>query len=198
MNFFDIRLPRELESDDGAATIRRVLSARTVRIWPGGTLDVPVIALGDPLKQALVKARLRGQVRLGFEAIRDRLASEKKGIDNVRKRNAAPYGNRISRLILFSDDGAPRLYRHIEQLLQDHGPRILGCLLDGDSGVLGQLMARKDSQIKVVMLEHRSAVSDLLRAMAAGEETGGGSVADPLPHPDRTSAAFCEIVEKPE
>jgi hypothetical protein len=165
MNLSDIRLPRELEADDSATSILRILSARTSKLWPGGTQEVPVISMTDPLEQALVKARLRGQILCGFDAIRDKLASEKKGIMNVREQSAAPYGNRVSRLILFSDDGAERLYRHIEQLLQDHSPRVLGCLLNIDSSVLGRLIEGKDRQLKVLMAEHKEAVSELLRAI---------------------------------
>jgi hypothetical protein len=165
LNPLDIRLPRELEADDSATAIRRILSARTSKLWPGGIQEVPVISMADPLEQALVKARLRGQIRCGFDAIREKLESERKGIMNVREQSAAPYGNRISRLILFSDDGAERLYRHIEQLLQDHSPRVLGCLLNIDSSVLGRLMAEKDRPIKVLMAEHKEVVSELLRAM---------------------------------
>jgi hypothetical protein len=168
LNLSNIRLPRELEVDDSATAIRRILSARTAKIWPGGAQEATVISMSDPLKQALVKARLKGQIRCGFEAIRERLASEKKGIMNIRKQGAPPYGNRISRLILFSDDGAERLYRHIEQLMRDHSPRVLGCLLNVDSSVLGHLMTGENRQIKVLMAEHKEAVSELLRAMMAG------------------------------
>jgi len=165
LNLSNIHLPRELEADDSATAIRRILSARTVKIWTRGTQEAAVIEMTDPLKQALVKARLKGQIRCGFEAIREKLASEKKGIMNIRKQGIAPYGNRISRLILFSDDGAERLYRHIEQLMENHSPRVLGCLLKIDSSVLGRVITGKDRQIKVLMAEHKEAVSELLRAM---------------------------------
>jgi hypothetical protein len=167
LNLSDIRLPRELEADDSATAIRRILSARTTTLWPGGNQEVPVISMTDPLEQALVNARLKEQIRCGFDAIVEKLRSEKKGIMNVRAQRCALYGNRVSRLILLSNDGAERLYRHIERLLQDHSPRVLACLLDIDNSILGRLLliAGKDRQIKVVMAEHKAAVSDLLRAI---------------------------------
>lgn len=170
LNFSDIHFPRDLEADGSAAAIRRILSARTAKLWPGGKLEAPVISMGPSLEQALVKARRKGQIRCGFEAVRERLESEKKGIMNVRERSPAPYGNRVSRLILFSDDGAERLYRHIEQLLQEHSPRVLGCFLSIDSSILGRLMAGEGRQIKVLMAEHKDAVSELLRAITAGPD----------------------------
>ncbi len=170
MNLSDIRLPRQLETDDTAETIRQVLMARTVKLWPGGELYVSMIMMSEPLKIVLQRARLRGQIRCGFEAIFDKLEGERKGIANVRERQGAPYGDRVSRLLLFSNDGAKRFYRHIEHLLQMHSPRLLGCLLNIDSSALGNLITGKDMKIKIVMAEHKEAVSEILRTIIAGHD----------------------------
>jgi hypothetical protein len=129
-----------------------------------------MIMMSDPLKKALQKARLKGQIRCGFEAIFDKLENERKGIANVRERQGAPYGDRVSRLLLFSNDGAERLYRHIEHLLQAHAPRLIGCLLDIDSSTLGNLITGKDRKIKLVMAEHKEVVSEILRGIIAGHD----------------------------
>ena len=170
MNLSDIRFPRQLEADNNADAIRQALMAHTVKLWPGGHLDVSMIMMSDPLKKALQKARLKGQIRCGFEAIFDKLENERKGIANVRERQGAPYGDRVSRLLLFSNDGAERLYRHIEHLLQAHAPRLIGCLLDIDGSTLGNLITGKDSKIKLVMAEHKEAVSDILRGIIASHD----------------------------
>ena len=151
-------------------TIRRALMDHTVKLWPGGNIDVPLITMDDSLKKVLQTARYKGQVRCGFEAISDKLASERKGIANVREHTGAPYGDRISRLLLFSNDGAERFYRHIEHLLQMHAPRLLGCRLDIDSDTLGHLITGKDSRIKIVMAEHKEVVSKILRTLVAGRD----------------------------
>jgi hypothetical protein len=165
VNLSHMRFPRQLEVDHDPETIRRVLMSRTVKLWTGGNLDVPLIAMSRPLGNALQTAMLRGQIRCGFEGISDKLKNERAGITNVRERGDAPYGERVSRLILFSNDGAERFYRHIESLLQLHSPRLLGCLLDMDSSALGKLITGKDRPIKLVMAEHKDAVSDVLRAI---------------------------------
>jgi hypothetical protein len=170
MNLSDIRFPRQLEADNIAEIIRQALMARTVKLWPGGHLDVSMIMMSDPLKKALQKARLKGQIRCGFEAIFDKLESERKGIANVRERQGVPYGDRVSRLLLFSNDGAERLYRHIEHLLQAHAPRLIGCLLNIDGSSLGNLITGKDRKIKLVMAEHKEVVSDILRAIIANHD----------------------------
>ena len=168
MNLSDIRFPRQLEVDDTAETIRQALMACTVKLWLGGDLDVSMITMSEPLKKVLRNARLEGQIRCGFEAIFAKLENEKKGITNVRERQGAPYGDRISRLLLFSNDGSERFYRHIEHLLQAHTPRLLGCLLDIDGSALGNVITGKDRKIKLVMAEHKEVVSGILRTIAAG------------------------------
>jgi hypothetical protein len=129
-----------------------------------------MIPMRDPLKRALQKARLKGQIRCGFEAILEKLENERKGIANIRERQGAPYGDRLSRLLLFSNDGAERLYRHIEHLLLAHAPRLLGCLLDIDGSTLGNIIAGKDMKIKIMMAEHKEVVSDILRGIIAGHD----------------------------
>jgi hypothetical protein len=165
MNLSEIRLPRQLEADDTSETIRQALMARTVKLWPGGELYVSTITMSDPLKIALQQARLKGQIRCGFETIVEKLENERKGIANVRERQAVPYGDRVSRLLLFSNDGAERFYRHIEHLLQIHTHRLLGCLLNIDSSELGNLITGKDRKIKLVMAEHKEAVTEILHAI---------------------------------
>jgi len=170
MNISDMRFPRQLEADGSDETIRGELMARTSRLWPGGEIDVPVISLSEPMKIALKQARLRSRIRFGFEPILQKLTGEKKGITNVREQTDALYGDRISRLLLFSNDGAERFYRHIEQILEAHAPRLLGCLLDIDGAALGELFTGKGSVIKIVMAEHKDVVSDVLRALVSGQE----------------------------
>ena len=165
MNLSDMRFPRQLEADGTVEVIRGALMARTVKLWPGGDLDVSMITMSDPLKKVLQKARLKGQIRCGFEAIFDKLESERKGIANVRERKDGPYGDRVSRLLLFSNDGAERFYRHIEHLLQAHAPRLLGCLLDINGSALGNVITGKDKMIKLVMAEHKEVVAEILRTI---------------------------------
>jgi hypothetical protein len=165
MNLSDMRFPRQLEANGTVEIIRGALMARTVKLWPGGDLDVSMITMSDPLKKVLQKAMLKGQIRCGFEAIFDKLESERKGIANVRERKGGSYGDRVSRLLLFSNDGAERFYRHIEHLLQAHAPRLLGCLLDINGSALGNVITGKDRMIKLVMAEHKEVVAEILRTI---------------------------------
>ena len=169
MNLPDMRLPRELEADGTAGTIRQVLMVRTIQLWSGSDLYVPMITMDDPLKKVLQRANGSGHVRCGLEAISSKLERERKGIAHLREGRGLQTGDRVSRLLLMSRDGAQRLYRHIEQLVQLHAPRLLCCMFDVDGNALGSLITGRERQIKVIMVEHKGIVSDLLRALIEGK-----------------------------
>jgi hypothetical protein len=165
MNLSDIRFPRELEADSAAEIIRQVLLTSAVMLRPDSDFTVSRIEMTGPLQIALRKARLQRRIRCGFEAITGQLENERIGITSVCERADVSYGKRISRLLLFSNDGACRLYRHIEQLLKAHAPRLLGCLLNMDSSDFGRLITDRESKIKIVMVDNKDAVGEVLRAM---------------------------------
>jgi hypothetical protein len=169
MSHLDMRLPRKLEADGTSGTISQVLMAHTVPLLPGSDISVPMITMGDPLKKVLQRANLNGQIRWGLEAISAKLAREKRGIDHLREGRGLPTGKRVSRLLLISNDGAQRFYRHIEHLLQLYAPRLLVCMLDMDSSALGSVITGKEKQIKVIMAEHKGVVSEILRTLLTGQ-----------------------------
>lgn len=168
MNLSDIRLPRELEADGTADSIRQVLEVRTVHLWPGGSLSISVIAASEVLRKVLRRASLNGHVRWGLEAISEKLKEEEKGIAHLRESRGLPTGHRVSRLLLVSNDGAERFYRDIERLLRAHVPRLFGCMVDIDGNELGNLVSSREKQVKVVMADHKSVVADILKAIAIG------------------------------
>lgn len=170
INLKSMRFPRELEADKNLEYIRQKLFADAVLLRPDSDFAVPRIEMNKVLKNAVLKARLHRHVCCGFDAIARKLENEKAGIAGVCKQLNTPYGNRISRLILFSNDGAPRLYRHIEQLLTINFPRLLGCLINMESKAFGHLINSKDSKIKIMMVENKNAVCEVLRAMTAGPD----------------------------
>lgn len=169
MNLSDIKLPRELEADGTAETIRQVLWARTIQLWRDGSLSIPVITASEALRNVLRRANLNGQVRWGLEAISDKLIEEERGIAHLREGRGLPTGHRVSRLLLVSNDGAERFYRNIERLLRAHIPRLFCCMVDIDGNELGSLVSGREKQIKVVMADHKSVVAEILRAMAKGK-----------------------------
>ena len=170
MELSSIAFPRQLESDGSVEKIRSALSLRKTKIRAEGNIEVPVIHVSESLIIVMKKTRMQRRVRFGLDDIFDRLAAEKKGIDHLHEQMQSKQGERISRLILFSNDGTERFYRRIEQILTEHCQRILGCRLDVDGQTLGQFITGRSVEIKVILVEHKDAVSDVLRALADSEK----------------------------
>ena len=159
-------LPREIEADPDHGTIRTRLAAPDRPLWRGGQTMVPVFPLGPPLAAALAAAYGAGQLVLGFERVAKALAAETRGLALVARRERATPRARISRLLLLSDDGADRLYRHAERLTVAHAPRVLVAVLAADAATLGRATTARDATVKVVLVQHKQAVAALMRALA--------------------------------
>lgn len=161
-----LRLPKLVEADPRGRHIPRMLCMRTRPLWRGSEREVPACTLSPRLVEVLRKARRTGRVVRGLEEAQRRLSNEDQGLGLADERSGAPRGVRISRLLLVADDGAERFYRHVEALLRRHGPRVLALRLDVDAGALGALLFGPDRRARLLMLDHREAVSAFLLAMA--------------------------------
>ena len=75
-----------------------------------------------------------------------------------------------SRLLVMADDGAERFYRQVERLLLRHGPRVLAVRLEVDADTLGEVVFGPGRRARLLLLDHKEAVSGVLLSMA-----------DPLP-----------------
>lgn len=160
-----VALPRALEADARSEEVRRVLGAQAAPMWAGGSLAVAHLPLTAPLAAALARAARRGFVRRGLEAVTDALDAQRTGL-------LAGQDVRVSRLLLCTDDGAERFYRGVERVLRDHAPRVLGAVLGVDGATLGRLLFGADATAKLVLVEHKDAVSDVLLALASPSHAG--------------------------
>ncbi|HPS93658.1 MAG TPA: hypothetical protein PK600_04270, partial [Deltaproteobacteria bacterium] len=135
-------------------------------LWPGGAVEVPVAVLSPELEAALRNAYRAGRVVRGLENAEKRLALEERGLCLADRKSAVERGVRVSRLLMLADDGAERFYRNVESLLRRHGPRILAVRLDVDAATLGELLFGPGRLARLLMLEHKDAVTEVLLAMA--------------------------------
>ena len=159
-------LPREIEADPGHEAIRARLAAPDRLLWRGGQVRVPVLPLRAAAAAALAAAAGAGHLVLGFERVAKALAAETRGLVLVARRGGSTRRARISRLLLLSDDGADRLYRHAEALMVAHAPRVLVTVLAADAAALGRATTARDATVKVVLVQHKQAVAALMRALA--------------------------------
>ena len=72
----------------------------------------------------------------------------------------------MSRLLILSDDGAERFYRHVESLLRRHGPRLLAIRLDSSAEELGSAVFRPGALARLLLVTHKDAVAKALLSLA--------------------------------
>ena len=170
-----LRLPKSVESDPRGPRLLCNLTTRTRLLWQGSEIGIPVARMTLELAEALRKAYSAGQVVRSLENAERALAAEERGLQMADRQSSVPRGARVSRLLLLANDGAERFYRHIEELLRRHGPRVLAVLLEIDENGLGELLFGPQSVARLLMLEHKQAVGSVLLAMAGQWEYSGSA-----------------------
>ncbi len=136
----NLRMPKELESTTEGEVISDRLFAETSPLWPDSTQDVPTVTIHHRLRQALFFARGVGHVLRGYDQIIPELEQGQRGLESLQKRTGQKASNRLSRLVFVTNDGAGRLYRRCDELLDRYGNRVLLCKLDVSSEELGGLL----------------------------------------------------------
>jgi hypothetical protein len=160
-----IRLPRPIEEDPRGDQVLSLLTMNTLPLWPGSGIEAASVQLTPRLIAALKSVHQAGQVVRGLELAENRLAREQRGQSISDRKTGNSRGERVSRLLLLSNDGSVRFYRNVEGLLRRHAPRVLAVLLECDSATLGELLFGPGSLARLLLLEHKEAVSHVLLSM---------------------------------
>jgi len=132
---------------------------------PSGTIKVPCVELNDNLIQALAFARRCGSLRGGLESIETLLQTEEAGLVSLRSKQKSKDPNRISRVLIFSNDGSDRFYRHCETLLVKYKTRVFGIKINADSILLGKSFFGKEKAVKAMLVSRKDAVIKVLSAV---------------------------------
>lgn len=160
------RLPKLVEADPRIHGLLEGLHSRAERLWPGGVLTVATAARSPAVEAALLLAQHEGRLVRGLEGAQTQLEAEKRGLANADRSRSTPRGERISRLLVLSNDGAERFYRQVEALLRRHGSRVLAIRFEMDAAQLGELLFGSGRVARLVMLERKESVSRVLLALA--------------------------------
>ena len=172
----DLRLPKLVEADPRGQELLHVLTAHARLLWPGGKIQVPMVAFSPALAKALRTAHRAGQLVRSLEGAERRLAAEDRGLGLVDQQSGVLRGARVSRLLVLADDGAERFYRQVEKLLRQQGPRVLALRLDIKAETLGQMLFGPGRRAVLLLLDHKEAVSAVLLALV---ESPDGSASQP-------------------
>ncbi len=156
------KLPRSLETDTEFQLLFHNLQKSFQVFSPDGTIKVPSVELSDKLIHALAFARRCGSLRGGLESIETLLQTEEAGLVAIRAKQKQKDPNRISRVLLFSNDGSERFYRHCDALLLKYKSRVFGIKINASSTLLGKTFFGKEKAVKAMLVTRKDAVIKVL------------------------------------
>ena len=155
-----MQLPKELAEEGLESEVREALALECVEIEGETTLSISVLKPNAELRKSLFYAKCMGEVVIGYEGIEKTLASERAGLQKVDNQS-----ERVSRLLLVSNDGSPRFYRELGFLNKKHGERVLICLLDMEGSALGKLLGLEGRAVKALLLNRKGSVVKVLKSL---------------------------------
>ena len=106
-----MKLPRQLENEGVDADVRAALERESIALFNDSDISVPVVKLNPKLRQHIFYAKSAGALVFGLQAIEDYLANELRGLQKVDGQS-----DRVSRLLIVTNDGSYRFYRGLEFL----------------------------------------------------------------------------------
>ena len=155
-----MKLPKQLEKEGVEPDVRSALEAERIALPGASEMVVPVLKLTPELRTNIFHAKSLGDLMIGYEAIAKALADELRGL-----RKTGSLGDRVTRLLMASNDGSPRFYRQLAFLQERQGPRLLICRLEVDSLLMGNILGFKDQVVKAVLLNKKKSVANVLKSL---------------------------------
>jgi len=163
-----LKLPKAFTDHPRAEALTAYFSRKEAPLREGGRVLVSWLPVDPTLTAALKAVHGTGHLAQGLELIATTLDREAKGLRMAREKTGQAASGRLSRLVFFANDGTERFYRDAESLLQRHGDRVWGCLLEADSATLGEAFAAKGNPAKAFLIDDRQALDLFLARMADG------------------------------
>lgn len=164
-----LRLPKLVEGDPRATRVHAALAGASAPLWARSELRVAEMAMSDAIARALRAAADAGQLVRGLEGAERSLANAARGQRLADEARGEARGERVSRILLLSNDGAERFYRNAETLLRRHGGSVLALRVALDADALGALAFGPEATARAVLLDHKEAVAAVLFALAVDE-----------------------------
>jgi hypothetical protein len=155
-----MKLPKQLEKEKVASDVQAALEKESIELCSDSNIYIPVLKLNPELRKQIFSAKFLGELIIGYWAVEKTLGNELRGLQNVNNQS-----DRISRLLIVTNDGSPRFYRQLEFLHKKQGKRVLICRLDVDSLLMGNILELKDKQVKAILLNRKESVINVLKSL---------------------------------
>lgn len=157
---FPSETPQEIQNK-----ISNFIRTNTMGVGSKKILKACVCPLSEALIAEIKNANADSRSVSGFSAIERTLLFESKGLKKVDNLTGLKRGNKISRLLLLSNDCAERFYIKVHKLVEQHSERLMVFMLDISSEDLAKLCKREGAILKSVLINHKETVAKILMSL---------------------------------
>ncbi len=169
-----LKLPKGIVTHSRASEIEAKFRVNLRPLSDTGRLEVPHWPFDEVMRVALLSAYNNDHLIQGLESIDQHLDAELKGLKALQSRPGQDQKQRLSRLLLLSNDGSERFYHSAESILTRHSDRILACVLDATADQLGRGLTKKSNPTKALLICDRKALEQFLIAIGEPNNAQGG------------------------
>ena len=155
-----MELPKQLAAEEIEPDVRAALARESIKLCCESEVFIPVLKFNPELGKQIFYAKSIGELTIGYEAIAKFLLNELCGLQKVNSQS-----NRVSRLLIVTNDGSHRFYRQLEFLHKKQERRVMICRLDVRSESMGNILGFEDKQVKAVLLNRKRSVVNVLKSL---------------------------------
>lgn len=155
-----MELPKQLKKDNIELEVQAALDKESIALYSESETQISVLTLNHNMRQQIFFAKSMGDVILGLEPIEKSLENELRGLQKTDNKS-----ERVSRLLLVTNDGSKSFYQGVEYLLQTQVTRLMVCRLDIDAKLMGNILGLKNQKVKAVLLNSKKAVINVLKSI---------------------------------
>ena len=169
------RWPRALIELGLAGPLAARWTASRRAAMAGGRPALARHPLTPALAAVLFEARRSRRLVRGLEAAEEALEAQRRGVRSARSAAGEAPGStpqRISRLLVVSEDGANRFYRNIDGLIRKYGAMLEVLVIACDEEALGAAAFGPGQRARALLVEHKEAVIRVLEALDQLEGAG--------------------------
>ena len=155
-----MELPKQLKKDNIEVEVQAALDKESIALYTESETQISVLTLSHKMRQQIFFAKSMGDVILGLDTIEKSLENELRGLEKTDNKS-----ERISRLLLVTNDGSTSFYQGVEYLLQTQVTRLMVCRLDIDAKLMANILGLKNKKVKAVLLNSKKAVINVLKSI---------------------------------
>ena len=165
INTWEGALPKTFPDTDETLQAKAELLMKVFPVSDKQNINAPLVELNQSIQHALFIAHKDQSLVRGIDNVETLLNREKAGLDKLAKMDNSSAPRRISRLLILSNDCAPRLYEKAAAMLLQNRPRLACIVLDADSSELCRKATGKPGTAKLLLVSGKNALNLVLKAI---------------------------------